>query len=151
MKAGSRSRASRSLMPESVGALIETLPAWVGLGAGGGAGFYMLKWFIEWLGGRVDKREASLESGVARLDAATQKLIENLQRRLDDVTDRLIVVEHELAECRTQHAETRAEAMRLQATVQGLGDAKQQAANIVAAERTMDRTVAAILKAGETK
>lgn len=138
-------------MPDSLG----NIPQWLaaGFSAGGGAALtvYFIKILLEWLGGRVDKREASLESGVARLDAATQKLIENMQKRLDDVTSRLGAVEHELAECRTQHAEARAEVMQLRATVQGLGDAKQQAANIVAAERTMDRTVAAILKAGETQ
>lgn len=132
--------------------LLATLPGWVGLGAGGGASFFTLKWFIDWLGGRVDKREATLDAGVQRLDLATQRLIENLQKRLDDVTERMSNVEHELAECRTQHADARAEVMQLRALVQGLGDARQQAANIVAAERSMDRTVAAIVaKAGETK
>lgn len=138
-------------MPESLTQLVETLPAWVGLGAGGGAGFYMLKWLIEWFTGRVDKREASLDSGVQRLDAATQRLIENLQRRLDDVTERLSLVEDELAECRTQHATAEAKVMRLEATVQGLGDARQQAANIIAAERAMDRTVEKIINASEGK
>lgn len=135
----------------TVSELLESGLGWVGLGAGGGASFFTLKWFIDWLGGRVDKREATLDAGVQRLDVATQRLIENLQKRLDDVTDRMSVVEHELAECRTQHATAAAEVMQLRAMVQGFGDARQQAANIVAAERTMDRTVAAIVAAAGTE
>lgn len=132
--------------------LLQSGLGWVGIGAGGGASFFTLKWFIDWLGGRVDKREATLDAGVQRLDLATQRLIENLQKRLDDVTDRMSIVEHELAECRSQHSEARAEVMQLRAMVQGFGDARQQAANIVAAERGIDRAVAAIMdKAGETK
>lgn len=131
--------------------LLQSLPGWLGLGAGGGASFFTLKWFVEWLGGRVDKREATLSAGVERLDTATQVLIKNMQTRMDDLTSRLSTVEHELAECRTQHAEAAAEVMSLRAMVQGLGDARQQAASIVAAERSIDRTVAAIVKAGEAK
>lgn len=131
--------------------LLESGLGWVGLGAGGGASFFTLKWFIDWLGGRVDKREATLDAGVQRLDVGTQRLIDNLTNRLDDVTSRLSAVEHDLAECRHNHAEAEAKVARLEATMQGFGDARQQAANIVAAERSLDRTVAAIAAAGQSE
>lgn len=142
----------RSGINMTVEELLESGLGWLSVGAGGGASFLTLKYLIDWFSGRVDKREATLDAGVQRLDLATQRLIENLQKRLDDVTDRMSVVEHELAECRTQHAEAKAEVMSLRAMVQGFGDARQQAANTVAAERGIDRAVAAIMdKAGETK
>jgi chromosome segregation ATPase len=131
-------------------AALNTLPSWAAAGGGAGAGFFLLKFILEWIGGRVDKREEANTASAARLDAATYKLIETLEKRMEDLTTRLDLVENELVHCRAQHAQCEAELTRLRAAVQGLGDARQQAANIVAAEKAMDRTVAAIVhKAGE--
>jgi uncharacterized protein YPO0396 len=60
-----------------------------------------------------------------RIDAGTQRLIQNLEKRLDAVTERLDQAEDDLAECKRLHAASDAEVMRLKATLQGYGDARQ--------------------------
>jgi chromosome segregation ATPase len=136
----------------SLDSALSVIPSWAAAGVGGGAGFYFVKWFFEWLGGRVDKREAAAEKVSELNDATTRRLIEKLEARLDSLTTRLDHVEGELIQCRAQHATCEAELARLKGIIQGLGDAKQQAANIVAAERTADRHVEQIVrKIGEAK
>jgi len=108
--------------------LLASLPAWFGVGAGSGAGFFTLKWLIEWIGGRMDRRADALDKG-------TQRLIEGLESRLNAVTARLDKVEQELAECTKKHAESEAKSLRLEAMLQGAGDARQHAQLIIAADK----------------
>ncbi len=108
-------------------------------GAGAGGGYFVVLKFFEWLGGRVDKREAAVEASSIRLDTAMHKLLKNLEDRMQALTGRLDVVEHELTECRAQHAKCEAELSRLRGMMQGFGDVKQQAQVYIAAERLADR------------
>lgn len=125
---------------------LHSLGNWAMAGGSAGAGFLLLKLLIEKVFTRLDNREAAAVATSARLDQATYKLIEKLEERMNALTARLDQVEHELTECRTQHAQCEAELSKLRAIVQGFGDAKQQAANIVAADRLQDRTVARIVE-----
>ncbi len=120
--------------------IMDALPATAAAGAGAGGGFFLIKFLFEWAGGRLDKREAAAVASSERLDTATYKLIEKLEERMNALTMRLDHVEHELTECRAQHATCEAELAKLRAVVQGIGDVKQQAAVVVAADRLMDRT-----------
>ena len=124
--------------------LVEAIPAMTGAGIGLGGGFFIVKFLFEWAGGRVDKREAASIATAERLDAATYKLIQTLEGRLNEQDARLNRVEGELIQCRAQHAQCELELGRLRAIVQGLGDVRQTAATIVAAERVVDRAVAKI-------
>ena len=110
-----------------------------GLGLGGGAGFFFIKWLFEYLGGRMDKR-------ADRIDAGTDKLIENLQKQVEDLLARekvrevrLAKVEDDLADCKRRHAESDAEVMRLKAIMQGRGEVRDRVQSIVAAEVLADR------------
>ncbi len=119
--------------------ILTALPNWIAGGGAAGGGYFIVLKFFEWVGGRVDKREAAVEASAVRLDTAMHKLLKNLEDRMQALTERLDTVEHELTECRAQHAQCEAELHRLKGIVQGLGDAKQQAQNIIAAERIADR------------
>lgn len=133
-------------------AALSALPNWAALGGSAGVGFFMVKWFVEWLGGRVDKREAAADAGMEKLIKHLQDQIDRQAGEMNRLVDRVASVERDLAECREKHAEAQAEVMKLQAKIQGLGDARQQAAAIVASERVMDRTVAQIVdKTAEKK
>lgn len=123
-------------------------------GVGIGVGFYMLTWLFNWIGGRVDKREASVEVGRAQVDAAVQTLIAHLQQQIATLTEhneklseRVDAVEAELEECRAERASDREDLARLRGANMGLGGARQEAAKIVATERVMDRQVAQIVRA----
>lgn len=120
--------------------------AGVGLGAGGVLAVHLIKWLIEYVGGRVDKREAAIEARTAHLDEATQALIDHLQQQITDqaerfgaVLTRLDHVEAELETCRSQHAEAEARAKRYEGLAQGMGDAREAAALILASDRLADR------------
>lgn len=123
---------------------LSALGNWAMAGGSAGAGYLLLKLLIEKIFNRIDQREAAAAATSERLDEATYKLIKTLEDRMEALTHRLDHVEGELVHCRAQHAQCEAELSRLRAVVQGLGDAKQQAANIIAAERLQDRSVARI-------
>lgn len=101
-----------------------------GLSMGGGFGgaFFALRWVAMFIADRHDKREE-------RLDASTERLVKQLESRLDDVTKRLEVTEKLLDECKQQHRESEAKVARLEAQFQGYGDARQKIAVEKAAER----------------
>jgi len=90
--------------------LIEAAASATGVGVGGSAGFFALKWVFEYFGGRMDKRAAAL-------DAGTERLLERLEKRVDELTKRVSTVEQELADCQKKHAESEAKAARLEALI----------------------------------
>lgn len=123
-----------------------------GASAGGGMGlvFVVVRWTATFIAGRLDVREA-------KIDASTIRLIEGLEKRLDEetrsrieATERtreveaelraeLAEVRRELNECRTKHADAEARVKHLEATIQGLGDARQQAQVIIAKEKQQSK------------
>lgn len=132
-------------MPDGIGSaasLASSFVAWTTGGVGLGAGAIVAVKFLDWLGGRVDKREAAVAAGAARLDAATEKLIQNMTARLDKYEERIATQDQriseladELRECQQKHAESDAKVMRLEAIMQGYGDAREKAQLIVSAEK----------------
>lgn len=109
---------------------------------GGSAGISLaialqfFKWLLTFATSRMDAREA-------RIDGATQKLIEQLQGQVDGLLEREVAsaerysaLEHRLDDCQKKHAESEARYKKLEATMQGLGDARQHAQLIVSAEKT---------------
>lgn len=115
-------------------ALAQGIGAFAAMGVGGGGGFFAVKWFVEWMSGRMDKREA-------RIDGGTDKLIEALERRVEALTARLDQVETDLADCKRKHAESDAEVLRLKAIIDGKGEIAQRAQAIVAADRAEVRQI----------
>lgn len=115
--------------------LIEVAASATGVGVSGGAGFFALKWLVEYFGGRMDKRAAAL-------DAGTQRLMERLEARVDELTKRVTTVEKELAECQSKHAESEAKAARLEALI-GLTTTGMRAAFPVDATMPNDLAVLA--------
>lgn len=108
--------------------LMESIGTVAALGAGGGGGFFMVKWLFEYFAGRHDAREQ-------RIDGGTDKLIERLERRVEALTARLDKVESDLSDCKRKHAESDAEVLRLKAIIDGKGEIAQRAAQVVAADR----------------
>ena len=134
-----------------------SLPDWIGAGAGAGMGgvasFYLIMKILDLVGARADKKEAAVEVSRAQVDAATQTLIAHMQSQIaalieqnERLTKRIDTVESELEQCREQHAHAQEEIAQLRGATQGLGDARQQAAAIVAADRVQDRRKATIVE-----
>lgn len=107
---------------------MEPLAPWLGVGASAGGGYMAVRWFLEWISGRYDKRSA-------QLDAATERLIKALEDRIDALTARLTVAEEHLDTCKREHEQSRAKVLELEAMFLAQGEAKKMAAGIVAIER----------------
>lgn len=135
-------------MPDFLAIIPTWLPGWIGAGAAAGGSFGMIKWLAEFVSGRIDKRSQAL-------DEDTRFLFEGLKGQVKLLTDRTVSnetelrqckedlalcnerhleSERELAEVRRELADSRAEVAKLTAIIQGIGDARQHAALIVAAE-----------------
>jgi hypothetical protein len=110
----------------------ETAASWGASGFGAGLGFFFVRWLAIFIAGRWDKKEA-------HLDAATKLLIEQLQVQVKSLIERLTYIERDLAECKRMHAQSEADRLRLEAMLQGIGDARQHAALIVADEKRKDK------------
>lgn len=107
----------------------------LGVGASAGVGYFMIRWFFEWMGGRLDKREERVDAGMKALLDALQKRVEATEKRLALTEDRLAKTEQELRDCERKHAVSDAEITRLKAILQGQGEIRQLAAGAVAADR----------------
>lgn len=114
------------------GGVYATATEWGSAGIGAGFGFFLVRWIAVFVAGRWDKKEA-------QIDAATQLLIQQLQEQVSGLFQRIGHIDTELAECKRMHAESEAARLRLEGLMQGLGDARQQAALMVAEERRKDR------------
>lgn len=95
----------------------------------------MVKWFVEWVSGRVDRKQD-------RVDEAVQQLITGLQEQVSAVAadnrqlrEDMKVLEADLHECKRRHSESDAEVMRLKAMLQGYGDARNVAQIEIAAKK----------------
>jgi chromosome segregation ATPase len=108
--------------------------------AGGMFGLVMVavRWAANFVAGRLDKKEA-------QLDASTQLLIQHLRDQVAilvgdcrELREWRASAEKDLFECKQRHAESEAEVMRLKATMQGYGDARDKAQLIVSAEKRKD-------------
>lgn len=120
-------------------AWLSSLPQWgaggVGVGAGIAAGLYFIRWLIEFVGGRMDRREARLDKATQEIFTRLETEVKRLTERCGTLEERVQQTEDELAERKTQHEQCEARCIRLEAMLQGYGDAKQTAALIIAAEK----------------
>lgn len=115
--------------------LVLTATGGVGIGTGiviarlAGRG---ISWMLVFFTGRQDRRQA-------QIDEATKELIEGLRTEVREVREELRLVKASLHECERKHLESEAKVARLEGTLAGLGDARQHAALIVAAEKVKDK------------
>lgn len=121
------------------GVALSTL-AYSGMGGAGlGFSFLVVRWMASFIAGRSDAQ-------AAHIDAATARLIEGLERRLDQeietrrqleaaTQEELRELRLELAECNRRHADAEEEVSRLKGLILGVGDARNHAQLIIAADK----------------
>jgi hypothetical protein len=98
------------------------------VGGGMAFGFVVVKWFTTFIFGRIDKKED-------RLDAGTQLLIVQLQEQVKGLLEHKESVEKKLADCLERDIEKERRIAWLEGLNAGMGDARQSAARIVAADK----------------
>lgn len=122
-------------------------------GGGFGFSFLVVRWFATFTAGRVDKRADQVDKQADKVDAGMTKLLDSLEKRLDEeersrlaeIARRERVEEElrreigklrtDLAECERRHGESEARVKHLEATMLGMGDARQRAQLIVSDEK----------------
>ena len=116
--------------------LLTSLPEGIGymvtLGASGGGGFFAIKWFAEFIGGRLNRRED-------RLDNQTRQTIADLRNEVNELRERCAVTERRLEECKDQHLLEKTERLKLQVILENKGIIDQKAQLIIAADKLADR------------
>lgn len=118
-----------------MGGFLTALVPWATAGLGAGGGFVFIKWLFEFFAGRWDKKEAAIDAGMHQLIEELKEQIALVKADASELRERLRTVESDLAECKRMHSESETERLRLQAAMAGLGDARAQAALIIAAEK----------------
>lgn len=119
---------------------------WVGTGAGAGAGFFFVRWLAVFISGRWDKKEEQIDAAtqqiITQLREENQRLAESEKQTRQEMgemrkefSERFNSLEEQLRHCERRHAEGEAEIMRMKATMQGYGEAREKAALIVAQEK----------------
>lgn len=108
-----------------------------GLGAGGG--LYFVRWLILWLGGVTERRAAANDVQRAELDQSWKGYRLTLEARLEKSDERIDRLEREVEECHSSKRETEAQLARLQAYVDGEGQARHLGAVVAAHDRMIDR------------
>lgn len=109
------------------------------VGAGISFGFVVVKWAANFIAGRLDKREAQVDAGTTQLLDRMNEEIERVSEECTTLRARVTVTEEDLRHCRDEHAQCRAELMELRGLIQGRGDARNEAAVIVARDRVADK------------
>lgn len=115
--------------------LVQLVVAGSSIGGSLGLVLVAVKWTASFIAGRIDRSQD-------RLDAGTQQLIEHLREQVTilvgdcrELREWRAEAEKDLRECERRHAESEAEVMRLKATMQGYGDARQIAQIQAAADK----------------
>lgn len=109
-----------------------------GLSVGGG--LYGMRWLILWMTGRADRREKVVEAERAELDQGWKSYRLVLEARLEKQDGRIERLETEVEECHMAKRQTEAQLARLQAYVDGEGQARQAGAVVAAYDRLIDRS-----------
>ena len=101
------------------------------LGLGLAVGLAFLKWMIDFIAKRTDRRED-------RVDAGTRALFDDHRAEIDRLKAECVELRAGLADCLRKHAEAEARELGLKAEMQGYGNARQHAQLIVSAEKLKD-------------
>jgi len=104
-----------------------------------GSGIYMARWLIIWLTGRADRVATVNDQQRAELDQSWKSYRLVLEARLEKQDERIDKLEMEVEECHASKRDTQAELAKLQAYVDGEGQARQLGAVIAAHDRRIDR------------
>lgn len=122
---------------------LEALAPWATAGFGTGAGFLVVKWFVEWLSGRWDQNEGSLSQKRNNLDASINVLIEALQHQVADQEVRIARVEQENEKLRQRVDRQRTRETSLEEENQDLRDQLKAVETRLAALESIFKTLPA--------
>ena len=102
-----------------------------------GGGLYAVRWLILWLTGRADRVAAVNDQQRAELDQSWKAYRLTLEDRLEKLDAKVERLEREVEDCHSSKRETETKLAKLQAYVDGEGQARQLGAVIAAHDRRL--------------
>jgi predicted nucleic acid-binding Zn-ribbon protein len=121
------------------GQLVEGMAKVTAGGFSLGTGLYIARWLLNWLTGRADRIATVNDQQRAELDQSWKGYRLTLEARLEKSDERIDRLEKEVEDCHSSKRETEAQLARLQAYVDGEGQARQTGAAVAAYDRLIDR------------
>lgn len=111
-----------------------------GTGVGIAVGLQFVKWLLTFLTGRMDRQQEHLDESMRGLIDGLRAEIDRM--KLDAVQDRKEIAEcrADLRRCERKHADSEATVARLEALMQGMGDARQHAQLIIAEDKRREQS-----------
>ena len=111
-----------------------------GTGVGIAVGLQFMKWLLTFVAGRMDKQQEHIDAGMRSLIEGLRAEVDRM--KVEAIQDRQEIAEVriELRDCERKHSESEAKVAKLEAMMQGYGDAKQLAALQAAADKKGIRT-----------
>lgn len=106
-----------------------------GTGVGIAVGLQFMKWLLMFFAGRLDKQQEHLDAGMQALLAGLRTEIDRMKAEAIQDRKETAAIREELRECEKKHADSEAKVTRLEAMMQGIGDGRQVAQLIIAAEK----------------
>lgn len=94
-------------------------------GAGAGGGFVFFRWFLNWLTGRHDKREAQIDAKDTALDERWAAYTKKMEERSEKLEGRCGRLEEEVEDCHRSKRELETRIARLEGIDQGMGEVRQ--------------------------
>lgn len=88
-----------------------------GIGAGGGVAFFAFKWLVEWISGRMDKKQERLDRIQDDIITGLLKDVERLKAEGGEMRCEIKALREQLNECETRHVEAERKVARLEATI----------------------------------
>lgn len=108
-------------------------------GAGGlGGGFVFARWFILWLTGRHDRREADLRAEDSDLDKRWQKYREVIEARCEMLEGKVGKLEQEVDDCHAEKRDLAERVARLEGFASARGDMRQADQVAISGRRIID-------------
>lgn len=101
-------------------------------GVGGGAVFF--RWFIDWLTGRHDRRQALLDAQDASIDQRWASYTKRIESRCSELEKRLSAQEAEIDDCHRSKRELERRVGLLEGFSTGVGEGRQNEQRLRAVE-----------------
>lgn len=95
-------------------------------GGGLGGGIVAARWFLLWLTGRHDQREATLNAKDDAIDERWAKYTKKMEERCDKLEERCQRLEQEVEDCHRDKRDLESRIAKLEGFDNGLGERRQQ-------------------------
>ncbi len=114
---------------------VQSFTGGLGIGSGFAGAFFAIKWFMEYISGRMDRKEARLDRIQNELIKQLLEDVAGLKAENSSMRTDIDSLHKQLLACEKKHAQAEGEMARLRASIDSTGQVNQKVQQIVAANR----------------